>query len=139
MSSTNCDFEDPDLIDNDEEEEPKEEEEEIEEDEVFEEKKSKELIGAARKTKTTLSKYETTNLISKRAKALSMGDPPLNPDESRTDEIEIATHEYFNCPDFPYSIRREHPNGTYENWLLSEFKYFSNGLKPNYLKKIHIQ
>lgn len=86
--------------------------------------------GNERIGKPYLGKLAKSRLISARSGQLQLDAPPLIPPEQlRSNEIqEIAIQEFDEAIkgnlNFPIKIVRKFPDGTYEIWTVSDFKYY---------------
>lgn len=77
---------------------------------------------ATKQTRVTLpylSKYEKTRILGTRALQLSLNAKPLIDVGEETDPIKIATME-FDARKIPIMLRRNLPDGSYEDWTLDE-------------------
>merc|ERR1712023_477014 len=77
---------------------------------------------ATKNSKTTtkyLSKFEKARVLGTRALQISLNAPLMIDPEGETDPLEIALKE-FNNRKIPFIIRRYIPDGTYEDWTMSE-------------------
>lgn len=83
---------------------------------MTEPKKSDNLI---RVTIPKLTKYERAHILGVRASQLSGGAPPFVDIEDETDSLKIARKELEERK-IPFIIRRNFPDGSYEDWPLSE-------------------
>ena len=96
----------------------------------FNKKKQKEVIihNKNRITRPILTKYEKTLILGTRAQQISGGSPILidnvflNNDTNTP--LNIARIELKNNV-LPFIIRRPLPNGTYEDWQLTELKDYN--------------
>eukprot|EP00127_Corallochytrium_limacisporum_P006408 Clim_evm16s226 gene=Clim_evmTU16s226 len=79
-------------------------------------------LATTRTTTKYLTKYERARVLGTRALQLSMSAPPMVHPGSLTDPLEIAMLELKErkCP---LIIRRYLPDGSYEDWKVSEL-YF---------------
>lgn len=118
----------------DSEEEWIEEEEEVqgEEEEVAEEyfgddfefsEGEKELKGDQRRSPPVLGNYALVKLLETRVAQLAKGSPTTLLNPKSTDSFEIAKQELKEKV-IPLKIVRRFHDGTYEIWLIKEFKYF---------------
>ena len=74
-----------------------------------------------KETKPFISKFERIKIISIRAQQLANGaKSTINIPSNITDIKDIATLEY-NAKKIPFMIRRFKPDGTYEDWRLTDF------------------
>lgn len=86
--------------------------------------------GADKLGKPFLGKLDKARLIAARSGQLQLGAPPLIPcNKLNSIELqEIATQEFNEAVKrniiFPLKIVRQFPDGTYEEWKVSDFKYF---------------
>merc|ERR1719445_2646133 len=85
--------------------------------EMDEEAKKKE----ARITTPYMTKYEKARILGTRALQISMGAPVMVELVGETDPLEIAQKELKERK-IPMIIRRFLPDGTYEDWKVSELK-----------------
>ena len=69
-----------------------------------------------------ITKYERARILGVRATQISMNSPVMIETNGLTDPLEIALEEYKQKK-IPLIIRRPIPNGTYEDWKLTDFKY----------------
>lgn len=69
-----------------------------------------------------ITKYERARILGVRATQISMNSPVMIETNGLTDPLEIALEEYKQKK-IPLIIRRQIPNGTYEDWKLTDFKY----------------
>jgi len=69
-----------------------------------------------------ITKYERARILGVRATQISMNSPIMIEANGLTDPLEIALEEYKQKK-IPLIIRRPIPNGTYEDWKLTDFKY----------------
>eukprot|EP00002_Diphylleia_rotans_P035333 TRINITY_DN7697_c0_g1_i1.p1 TRINITY_DN7697_c0_g1~~TRINITY_DN7697_c0_g1_i1.p1 ORF type:complete len:129 (-),score=41.73 TRINITY_DN7697_c0_g1_i1:458-844(-) len=74
---------------------------------------------ANRKTTNYLTKYERARVLGTRALQLSMNAPPMVELPGETDPLEIARLE-LQQRKIPLIIRRFLPDGSYEDWSLSD-------------------
>jgi DNA-directed RNA polymerases I, II, and III subunit RPABC2 len=72
-----------------------------------------------RRTSPYLTKYERARIIGTRALQISMNAPVMVDTEGMIDPMEIAEKE-LNAKLVPFIIRRYLPDGTYEDWKVSE-------------------
>merc|ERR1719237_281668 len=68
-----------------------------------------------------LTKYEKARILGTRALQISMGAPVMVEMVGETDPLEIAQKELRERK-IPMIIRRFLPDGTYEDWKVSELK-----------------
>jgi DNA-directed RNA polymerase I, II, and III subunit RPABC2 len=68
-----------------------------------------------------ITKYEKTRLLGVRATQISMNSPVMVDTNGLTDPLKIALKE-FEEKKIPLIIRRRLPDGTYEDWRLTDFK-----------------
>eukprot|EP01115_Flamella_aegyptia_P002765 TRINITY_DN138_c1_g1_i1.p1 TRINITY_DN138_c1_g1~~TRINITY_DN138_c1_g1_i1.p1 ORF type:complete len:109 (+),score=34.07 TRINITY_DN138_c1_g1_i1:30-329(+) len=93
---------------------------EIEDD--FMEDEEEETYIPQKVTTGFLTKYEKARLLGTRALQISMNAPiTVQLDPGMTDPLEIARKELL-CGTIPLKVRRYLPDGTYEDWDVSEFK-----------------
>ena len=119
-----ADYEEEDVDKEFEEEEEEGEESEDKESQILdgEPKRGNAITGEARTTTPFLTKYEKARVIGARALQISKNAPILvnvNPGES--DPILIAEKELRESK-IPFIIRRFLPDGSYEDWSVSELK-----------------
>ena len=76
---------------------------------------------AARITTPYLTKYEKARILGTRALQISMGAPVMVEMVGETDPLEIAQKELRERK-IPMIIRRFLPDGTFEDWKVSELK-----------------
>ena len=69
-----------------------------------------------------ITKYERARILGVRATQISMNSPVMIETNGLTDPLDIALEEYKQKK-IPLIIRRTIPNGTYEDWKLTDFKY----------------
>jgi DNA-directed RNA polymerase subunit K/omega len=81
--------------------------------------------GNDRIGKPFLGKLTKSKMIAARAKQLEIGTPSVIPPERlRSSALEkIATQE-FDERVIPINVIRKYPDGTYEIWKITDFKYF---------------
>ncbi|KAI5453752.1 subunit common to RNA polymerases I, II, and III [Naganishia albida] len=72
-----------------------------------------------RVTTPYLTKYERARILGTRALQISMNAPVLVPLEGETDPLEIATKE-LKAKKIPLVVRRYLPDGSFEDWKVSE-------------------
>jgi len=77
-----------------------------------------------RKSIPFLTKYEKSRIIGIRAQQLSQNMPSLVDTTGLNNPIEIALKE-LKEQKLPFIIRRNMPNGTYEDWRVDELKFDS--------------
>lgn len=68
-----------------------------------------------------ITKYEKTRILGVRATQISMNSPVMVDTNGLTDPLKIALKE-FEEKKIPLIIRRRLPDGTYEDWKLTDFK-----------------
>lgn len=73
----------------------------------------------ARMTTPYLTKYERARVLGTRALQISMNAPVMVDLDGETDPLEIAAKE-LREKKVPFTIRRYLPDGTYEDWSVSE-------------------
>ena len=73
-------------------------------------------------TNPYITKYEKARILGVRATQISMNSPVMVDTDGMTDPLKIAIKE-FQEKKIPLIIRRCLPNGDYEDWKLSEFKF----------------
>merc|ERR1719215_2418244 len=73
----------------------------------------------ARKTTPYLTKYEKARILGARALQLSMNAPVMVEIDNETDPLLIAEKELI-LRQIPFVIRRFLPDGTYEDWRVTE-------------------
>ena len=73
-------------------------------------------------TNPYMTKYEKIRMIGVRSTQISMNAPIMVNAEGMTDPLKIAMKE-FQEKKLPLIVRRYLPNGHYEDWKLSEFKF----------------
>ncbi|KAN0060387.1 subunit common to RNA polymerases I, II, and III [Thecaphora frezii] len=66
-----------------------------------------------------MTKYERARILGTRALQISMNAPVLVPTEGETDPLEIAMKE-LAAKKIPLVVRRYLPDGSYEDWTVSE-------------------
>lgn len=72
-----------------------------------------------RRTRPVISKFERAKVIATRAEQIGRGTQP-NVERLPGDEpLAIAEREFAKCR-IPFVIRRYFPDGSYEDWKLSE-------------------
>lgn len=79
---------------------------------------------STRETVPVLTKFEKARIIGVRALQLSQDAPSVLTDEELEgldDPVKIATKE-LESGRLPFALRRHLPNGTYEDWNVSELK-----------------
>ncbi|BFU18861.1 RNA polymerases domain containing protein [Entamoeba histolytica HM-1:IMSS-B] len=79
----------------------------------------KEIKGDDRTTTRFMTKYEKARVLGTRALQISMNAPVFVPLNGMTDALEIAMAE-LKAGKIPFIIRRRLPNGSYEDWKVSE-------------------
>ncbi|BGP54651.1 hypothetical protein JCM8202_001052 [Rhodotorula sphaerocarpa] len=72
-----------------------------------------------RVTTPYMTKYERARILGTRALQISMNAPVLVPLEGESDPLEIAQKE-LAAKKIPLVVRRFLPDGSYEDWLVSE-------------------
>jgi DNA-directed RNA polymerase I, II, and III subunit RPABC2 len=72
-----------------------------------------------RRTSPYMTKYERARIIGTRALQISMNAPVMVDTEGMTDPMAIAEKE-INAKLVPFIVRRFLPDGTYEDWRVSE-------------------
>merc|ERR1719215_325390 len=72
-----------------------------------------------RKTTPYLTKYERARILGSRALQISMNAPVMVELDNETDPLLIAEKELLERA-LPFVIRRYLPDGTYEDWKVSE-------------------
>ena len=72
-----------------------------------------------RRTSPYITKYERARVIGTRALQISMNAPVMVDTEGMIDPMEIAEKE-LNAKLVPFVIRRFLPDGTFEDWKISE-------------------
>ena len=72
-----------------------------------------------RKTSPYMTKYERARIIGTRALQISMNAPVMVDTEGLIDPMEIAEKE-LNAKLVPFIIRRYLPDGSFEDWKVSE-------------------
>ena len=80
---------------------------------------TKEIKGDERTTSKFMTKYEKARVLGTRALQISMNAPVFVDVSSKTDPLEIAMAE-LKAGKIPFIIRRRLPNGSYEDWKVSE-------------------
>ncbi|KAG0149369.1 hypothetical protein CROQUDRAFT_653662 [Cronartium quercuum f. sp. fusiforme G11] len=78
--------------------------------------------GEANKVRTTtpyMTKYERARILGTRALQISMNAPVLVPLDGESDPLEIAMKE-LSQRKIPLTVRRYLPDGSYEDWSVSE-------------------
>ncbi|PRQ77353.1 RNA polymerase, subunit omega/K/RPB6 [Rhodotorula toruloides] len=81
-----------------------------------------EMPAEANKERVTtpyMTKYERARILGTRALQISMNAPVLVPLDKETDPLEIAQKE-LAAKRIPLVVRRFLPDGSYEDWLVSE-------------------
>lgn len=68
-----------------------------------------------------LTKYERARVLGTRALQIAMCAPVMVEIENDTDPLALATKELKACK-IPFIIRRYLPDGSYEDWALSELQ-----------------
>ena len=84
----------------------------------LEESAPKESTGP-RRTSPYMTKYERARIIGSRALQISLNAPVMVDTEGDTDPMSIAERE-LNAKLVPFIVRRFLPDGTYEDWKVSE-------------------
>merc|ERR1712232_1488261 len=74
-----------------------------------------------RKTTPYLTKYERTRVLGARAMQISMNAPVMVELGGETDPLLIAEKELLERV-IPFIVRRFLPDGTYEDWKVSELQ-----------------
>ncbi|OAV96758.1 hypothetical protein PTTG_08705 [Puccinia triticina 1-1 BBBD Race 1] len=80
------------------------------------------LAGQPNKVRTTtpyMTKYERARILGTRALQISMNAPVLVPLDGESDPLEIAMKE-LSQRKIPLIVRRFLPDGSYEDWSVSE-------------------
>ncbi|CAH7689632.1 DNA-directed RNA polymerase II subunit F [Phakopsora pachyrhizi] len=80
------------------------------------------MVGQPNKDRTTtpyMTKYERARILGTRALQISMNAPVLVPLEGESDPLEIAMKE-LSQRKIPLIVRRYLPDGSYEDWSVSE-------------------
>jgi DNA-directed RNA polymerase I, II, and III subunit RPABC2 len=72
-------------------------------------------------TSKFLTKYEKCRILGTRALQISLGSPPTVDIGDETDSYEIALME-LQQKKIPIIVRRYLPNGTYEDWNITELE-----------------
>lgn len=72
-----------------------------------------------RRTSPYMTKYERARIIGSRALQISLNAPVMVDTEGDTDPMSIAERE-LNAKLVPFIVRRFLPDGTYEDWKVSE-------------------
>merc|ERR1719379_295020 len=72
-----------------------------------------------RKTTPYITKYERARVLGARALQISMNAPVMVELQGETDPLIIAEKELINRV-IPFVVRRFLPDGTYEDWKVSE-------------------
>lgn len=72
-----------------------------------------------RRTSPYMTKYERARIIGSRALQISLNAPVMVDTEGETDPMAIAERE-LNAKLVPFIVRRFLPDGTYEDWKVSE-------------------
>ncbi len=72
-------------------------------------------------TSKFLTKYEKCRILGTRALQISLGSPPTIDIGDETDSYEIALME-LQQKKIPIIVRRYLPNGTYEDWNITELE-----------------
>lgn len=72
-----------------------------------------------RRTSPYMTKYERARIIGSRALQISLNAPVMVDTEGETDPMAIAERE-LNAKLVPFIVRRFLPDGTYEDWKISE-------------------
>ena len=79
-------------------------------------------------THPVMTKYEKSVIISKRIKHIDANYkttiPQIIKDEDITKSFDIAMREFELGKLPPYIIKRDFPDGSYEEWKHEDFKYF---------------
>ena len=78
-------------------------------------------MSAKKMTIPYITKYEKTKIIGKRALQLANGAEPLIPIQNMKNSLKIAREEYKKKK-IPIIIIRTLPDGTIEEWKLTDFK-----------------
>ncbi|POY73991.1 hypothetical protein BMF94_2802 [Rhodotorula taiwanensis] len=78
-----------------------------------------ERANEERVTTPYMTKYERARILGTRALQISMNAPVLVPLEGESDPLEIAQKE-LAAKKIPLVVRRFLPDGSYEDWLVSE-------------------
>lgn len=72
-------------------------------------------------TTPCITKYERARILGVRATQISMNAPVMVDTNGITDPLKIALKE-FKAKKIPLIIRRHLPDGTYEDWKITDFK-----------------
>ncbi|ELP88937.1 DNA-directed RNA polymerase I, II, and III subunit RPABC2, putative [Entamoeba invadens IP1] len=80
---------------------------------------TKEIKGNDRTTTKFMTKYEKARVLGTRALQISMNAPVFVNLNGMTDPLQIAMEE-LKEKKIPFIIRRRLPNGSYEDWKISE-------------------
>ncbi|GAA5877033.1 hypothetical protein JCM3774_006881 [Rhodotorula dairenensis] len=78
-----------------------------------------EKANEERVTTPYMTKYERARILGTRALQISMNAPVLVPLEGESDPLQIAQKE-LTAKKIPLVVRRFLPDGSYEDWLVSE-------------------
>ncbi|KWU41615.1 RNA polymerase Rpb6 [Rhodotorula sp. JG-1b] len=78
-----------------------------------------EQANEERVTTPYMTKYERARILGTRALQISMNAPVLVPLEGESDPLQIAQKE-LAAKKIPLVVRRFLPDGSYEDWLVSE-------------------
>ena len=100
---------------------------EEEEDESMQQQEQSKIVSESeakpstgpRRTSPYMTKYERARIIGTRALQISMNAPVMVDTEGMIDPMDIAEKE-LNAKLVPFVIRRFLPDGTYEDWRVSE-------------------
>mmetsp|Transcript_11208 Transcript_11208/g.33624 ORF Transcript_11208/g.33624 Transcript_11208/m.33624 type:complete len:140 (-) Transcript_11208:301-720(-) len=81
------------------------------------------LATGERVTTRFMTKYERARILGTRALQISMNAPVMVELEGETDYLVLATKE-LDQGKIPFTIRRYLPDGSYEDWKVSELTQF---------------
>lgn len=87
-----------------------------------------------RQTMPYMTKYERARILGLRALQISNNAPVMVPVEKETDPLKIATKELV-AGKVPFIIRRRLPNGSFEDWAVSELIIEHVTLQDRYVGK----
>eukprot|EP00884_Botryococcus_braunii_P001846 jgi/Botrbrau1/11662/Bobra.168_2s0017.1 len=121
------DFEEPEQADENfdmEEEEAPQEHPQEEGDQVDIREGDPERRDRPRITTRYMTKYERARILGTRALQISMNAPVMVELEGETDPLEIAMKE-LKEKKIPFVVRRYLPDGSYEDWSVSELEQTS--------------
>ena len=89
---------------------------------------SRKRTGAERLCKPVMGKLARARIIAARAGQLQLGAPSVIPSERlQSNKPEEIAKQEFEERVLPLKIIRRYPDNTYDEWTLSDFKYFGPG------------